>query len=134
MTFTGGKKMPKAPKRKPAEKFVRRRFSERRIARIHGIPPKNRANIEKVFAASANAAEKLLQRLPLPRNGRMVFVGQAMFPLFEAVRAINEIEQVHQRRNITYFISPITYQFAENFDMAKTVQIATKIMKKKLNR
>lgn len=59
-----------------------------------------------------HAAEQLhnIQRAP---NSRLIFIGTAMRPLFEAVRGLNEIEQKGNRKDCRYFITPTSHKMSE---------------------
>ncbi len=89
--------------KKHVKKFVGKSFSKRRRKRIR------KADLDQSFkarfSAIIEAAEEIV-RIEEPGKKRLVFVGQAMRSLFEAVRGLNQIDGTIPRRNVRYFVSP----------------------------
>jgi hypothetical protein len=106
-----------AIERRPVKKFAQRTFSKARAARIKRVRVK--ATQKAAMPVIFNTAEKILH-IENPRGTRLIFVGQAMRPLFEAVRAINQVEIVFPQRNIRYFISTAR-EFALDRDSGKMI-------------
>jgi len=109
-----GKRKPLVAARKPIRKFTERKFSDARLKRIEEaeyafkevaktitgkMPQLNRGlsifDIGERFAKFQN-----------PKKGTFIFVGQAMRPLFETVRAINEVEGANARKTFRYVVAP----------------------------
>jgi hypothetical protein len=105
-------------KRRILEKFVfGRKVSAGRRKRAEARIEGKRSYANAIFGG----AETLL-KIENPKESRLVFVGQAMRPLFEAVRGINEFEQVFPRRNIRYFVAPDgSFSFKNSVERQKIV-------------
>ncbi len=98
--------MPKTKQWKPRRAFVVRKFSAERLARMRALQSSKRPytwRSKKIF----RVAERMLKDINRSQEkGRFIFVGQRMRPFFEAVRGLNEIEQVCPKNNIRYFVTP----------------------------
>ena len=90
-------------KRTPAAKFVRRNYSPARRAKL----PMgwNIGQSHNPFQPIFKTAESILG-LKLERGTTIIFIGQGMRPLFEATRALNEIDMKLPRNSIRYIITP----------------------------
>ncbi len=106
--------------RNPIKKFVfTKKLSEERKGRAKEyIPPFCEKIVESNYASIFHAAEEILQ-MPMPKNSKIVFVGQGMRPLFETTRAINEYLQLHKRRTIRYFVAPSPSPWMDESDCLK---------------
>lgn len=89
-------------KRTPAKKWVARKFSEKRM---HAMEPFGASISWKNYEPIFNSAEVFL-RMPIPARSRMLFLGQGMRPLFEAIRGINELTKTMPRASIRYIVIP----------------------------
>lgn len=85
-------------KRKPIRKFTERKFSRARLERLTYQP-------DYRYGYLFEAAHGLV-KMPNPEKAVFIFLGQGMRPLFEAVRAINEIELSHTRKTFRYVVTP----------------------------
>lgn len=104
----------------PARKFVGRKFSSKRMKRIARIDKGTRKEYAGHFAAITHGAVSLLNYLK-KQEGITIFVGRAMRPFFETVRALNERYRFLPRGKIIYIIAPLEIRgrygeiaFAEN--------------------
>lgn len=103
-------------------KFAKRKFSDDRLdklALLEGgldeklrrekegspddpfVPATYRDYVQPIF----DAAEGILDTIN-PDNTKLIFIGQRMRPLFEAVRAINEVRRRFKRRDVVYVVTP----------------------------
>jgi len=91
---------PMQTKRKLAKKFGGKDLTKRLERKKIKISRPDRENCLNII----NGAEAIL-RTENPEKKRLIFVGQGMRPLFEAVRGLNQIDGAIPRRNIRYFVS-----------------------------
>ena len=101
--------MPQFPSRKPIRRIAERKFSLQRLERIKTAGMQRSKNFQKetwgIFPKIFSSAERIL-RIKVPANSRFVFVGRGMRPVFETVRALNEISATCGRKDLKYYVTP----------------------------
>jgi hypothetical protein len=97
--------------RNPVKKWADRKFSDKRLKAIKKyrhdpeLANTHMSIIQEAEDILSGNAESYLSRENL-RQSTIIFPGTAMRPLFEAVRAINEVRKVIPRDRIRYLVTP----------------------------
>lgn len=93
-----------APKN-PLRKWVGRRYSPERLERAKTGREETRFLHLEGHRLIFSAAEEILRKASDER-ACLVFAGMSMRPIFEAVRAINEVRRKIPRKRIVYVVTP----------------------------
>lgn len=139
-------------KRKPVKRFVEWTFSKKRLNRIKQaekeydkeslklpdptILRRESSHKRPLFREGAGriftTAEKLLEaelkvKSMVDSSRKIIFIGQAMRPLFEAVRGLNEVWQAFPRKNLKYVVTPTRVWFGKEIVKSEYTQQVSKI-------
>ncbi|MCH7902331.1 hypothetical protein IIC68_01105 [archaeon] len=111
--------------RNPLSKWTKRNFGTRE-ERIKRIARMEADGVHEYLPYVFHGAEQLL-KYGEKNNGRFIFIGQGMRPIFETMRAINEQDSSIPRNRIKYVVTPksfiLTRQNRKRLrDAAKTLE------------
>ncbi|GEM_PF-6549272 len=90
-------------KRVPARKFTDRKFANRLDSVLFGRAYTH--NFAEKTTGLFRGAEAIVQAAKT-QPGTYIFLGMGMRPLFESVRAINELDKAHSRGTFRYVVMP----------------------------